>query len=171
MNAAPRSPERTTPSLSILATWVVVRHEQRELGHVAVGAVGIGGADGDLLGGVLAFEHDLLGEDLDAGDLGDARGVVLGAVGDPLEDGLVVLRVGVVELVARMRDGADGLLDERALLGDGEVDAAALMSVAGQTHVVAVGVHAEQGEAEAVLAAGGAVAAAGCRSWRGGRPA
>ena len=145
--------------LADLGDRVVVRHEEREVGDVAVGPVGVGRADGDLLRGVRAFEDGRLREDLDAGDLGDAGGVVLGPSGDPFQDGTVVGGIRLVELVARVGDGADGLLDQRAFLGDGEVDPAA-DHLAGQADVVAGGVHAEEREAETVLAARGAVATA-----------
>ena len=138
---------------------VVVRHEEREIGHITVGTVRIGRPDGDLLGSGLTFEDDLLREDLDTRHLGDARGVVLGAIGDPLEDGLVVLGIGLVELVAGVRHGADGLLDHRAFLGDGEVDTAA-NHLTGEADVVTVRIHTKEGETETILTAGGAVAAA-----------
>ena len=63
-------------------------------------------------------------------------------------------------LAAGVRHGAGGLLEQQALGRDGEVDAPAA-DLAGEAVVVAVGVEAEQREAEAVLAAGRAVAAAG----------
>ena len=63
---------------------VVVRHEEREVRHVAVGAIGIGRPDGDLLGGGLTFENDLLRVDLNARHLGDIGRVILRAVGNPL---------------------------------------------------------------------------------------
>ena len=56
--------------------------------------------------------------------------------------------------------GADGLLQQRALGGHGQVDPPAA-HLAGEAVVVAVGVEAEEREPEAVLAAGRAVAAAG----------
>ena len=138
---------------------VVVGHEEREAGHVAVGAVGVGRTNGDLLRCSLAFEDDLLREDLDTRHLGETRRVILSTVRNPLEDGLVILGISLVELIAGVRHSADGLLDHRALLGDGEVDAAA-DHLTGQADIVAIRIHAEKREAEAVLAAGGAMAAA-----------
>ena len=59
-----------------------------------------------------------------------------------------------------MRHRAHGLLQDQALFGHGQVDAA-IAQLAGEAEVIALGIEAEQREAEAVLAAGRAVAAAG----------
>ena len=87
---------RDDPLLADLGDGVVVGHEQREIGDVAIGAVRVGRPHRDLLGRVHTLEHGGLGEHLDARDLGDAGGVVLGPARDPLQDGAVV---GGVRLV------------------------------------------------------------------------
>ena len=51
---------------------VVVGEEDGEAGDVAVGAVGVAGADGHLLGGALAVEDGVPGVELDADDGGRA---------------------------------------------------------------------------------------------------
>jgi hypothetical protein len=72
----------------------------------------------------------------------------------------VELGLRLEALAARVLDGARRLLDQEALLGDRDADAAA-GHLAGQAEPVAVGVEPEEREAEAVLAARGAVAGAG----------
>ena len=73
---------------------------------------------------------------------------------------LVELAVRLEPLAAGVLDGADGLLEQRAVGGHGQVDPPAA-HLAGQAEVVALGVEAEEREPEAVLAAGRAVAAPG----------
>ncbi len=91
---------------------IVVRHEQRKVRHIAIGAVGVGGAHGDLLRHVLALHDDLVRIDLDAGDGGHILRVVLGAIGDPFDEVFVVNRVRLKALVTRVRHGTDGLFDQ-----------------------------------------------------------
>src|SRR5437868_995264 len=63
---------------------IVVGQEEGEAGHVAVGAVGVSGADGELLGRTLAIEDRLLGIKINTHDLGQLIHVVVGHAGlDP----------------------------------------------------------------------------------------
>ena len=74
---------------------VVVRQEDGQAGDVAVGAVGVAGPDGELLGRALAVEHGLLGIEVDADDRGQLGGVVVGCAGlDPAVQRLVELAAG-----------------------------------------------------------------------------
>ena len=72
----------------------------------------------------------------------------------------VELAGGLEPLAAGMRHGAGGFFEQGALGRDGPVDPAA-DHLAGEAEVVAVGVEAEERDAEAVLAARGPVAASG----------
>ena len=82
-----------------------------------------------------------------------------------LQQRLVVLAVRLEPLAAGVRHGADRLLQQQALRGHGQVDAADA-DLAREAVVVAVGIEAEQRKPEAVLAAGRAVAAAGVAARR-----
>ena len=140
---------------------VVVGQEDGQAGHVAVGAVGVAGPHGELLGRALAVEDGLLGIEVDAHDLGQLGDVVVGRAGlDPAVERLVELAVGLEPLAAGVLDGAGRLLEHGAVGRDGQVDPAA-DHLAGQAEVVALGVEAEERDAEAVLAPGRPVAAPG----------
>ena len=140
---------------------VVVGQEDGQAGDVAVGAVGVAGPDGQLLGRALAVEDGLLGIEVDADDLGQLGDVVVGGAGlDPAVERLVELAAGSNRLPPVCVHGADRLLEQRAVGRDGQVDPAA-DHLAGQAEVVALGVEAEERDPEPVLAARGAVAAPG----------
>ena len=80
---------------------VVVGEEDGQAGDVAVGAVGVAGPDGHLLGRALAVEHACLGIEVDAHDLGQLGDVVVGGAGlDPVVERLVELAVGLEPLAA-----------------------------------------------------------------------
>ena len=140
---------------------LVVRQEDGQAGDVAVGAVGVAGPDGHLLRRALAVEHARLGIDVDADDRGELAHVVVEA---PCLDPLVERPVHSLSVSNRLPPvcctAPIDLLEERAVGGDGQVDPSA-DHLAGQAEVVALGVEAEERDAEAVLAARGTVAAAG----------
>ena len=74
--------------------YIVVGLEDGEGGYVAVGAVGIVGADGEPLRGAFAVEHGFFGVEFDVGDGGDFAGIVEGAFLQPAEDGVVQFAAG-----------------------------------------------------------------------------
>ncbi len=69
---------------------VVVGEEDGQAGHVAVGAVGVPGPDGELLGRTLAVEDTLFGIEVHADDFRELGDVVIRRAGlDPAMKGLV----------------------------------------------------------------------------------
>ena len=105
---------------------VVVGQEDGQAGDVAVGPVGVASPHGELLGRALAVEDGLLGIEVDAHDVGQLAGVVVGRAGfDPAVQGLVELAVGLEPLAAGVGHGARRLLEHRAVRRDGQVDPAA----------------------------------------------
>ena len=140
---------------------VVIRQEYGQAGHVSVAAVGVSGADRELLGRARAVEHALLGVEVHADDLGELGDVVIRrAALDPGVQRLVELAAGIEPLAAGVLHGTDRLLEQGAVGGDRQVDPTA-DHLAGEAMVVAFGVEAEQGDPESVLASCGAVAAPG----------
>ena len=142
-----------------LGRVVVVGEEERERGHVAVGAVAVLRADHDALLLALAVEHGRRREHFHAHRQGDRGGVERGVGLEPADERLVVLVALLHPRAAGVRHLAERLLDECAFGRQCEVDAAAV-EFAREAEVVAVGVEAEQRQAEPVLAAGGPVAPA-----------
>lgn len=137
----------------------IVGGEEGEVGDITLGAVRVAGGDGGLLGSFAAFEDEALGGEGDLDGLRDGCGIVGSAGGDPVEQGLVVLGIGLEELATGVRDLAGGFEEHEALLGSGEIDATADHFLSDAV-VVAFGIVAEEGEHEAVFAAGGTVAGA-----------
>ena len=138
---------------------VVVGHEGGERGDVPVGAVFIAGPGDELLRGPFPFHHPARWVEVHAQDSRRRLGVVWRAGFQPLHQDDVVLALHGELLAAGMRHGTDALLDEQAVLGRGQIDAANA-DFAGQPIVVPLRVEAEQREAEAVLAASRPVATA-----------
>ena len=140
---------------------VVIRQENGQAGDVAVGAVGVAGPHGELLGRALAVEDGPLGIEVDADDFGQLGGVVVGRAGfDPAVQRLVELAARLEPLAAGVIDGARRLREQGAVRGHGQVDPAP-DHLAGQAEVVAFGVEAEERDAKAVLAPRRPVAASG----------
>ena len=116
--------------------------------------------DDDALGLALRREHGLLREHLDADRLRRVLRVARGAGLEPADEEQVVLAARFDPLAAGVRHLAGRLVHDEAVVGRGEVDAPAA-HLARDAEVVALGVVAEQRQAEAVLARGRAVALAG----------
>lgn len=104
---------------------VVGAGEAGKAGDVAIGSIGILGADGELHALAGAFENGLGGFDGDAGGKGDVGGIVFGAVLQPAKHSGVEGVVFLEKFAAGVGNGADGLGEEEGFLGDGEVDTAA----------------------------------------------
>ena len=103
----------------------------------------------------------MLGIEVHADELGQLAHVVVGRAGlDPVVERLIEFAVGLEPLAAGVLHRADRLLQQRAVGGDGQVDAPA-DHLAGQAVMVALGIEAEERDPEAVLAARRAVATAG----------
>ena len=96
--------------------------------------------------------------DINARDLGDRGRVVLGSVGNPFENGLIVSGVSLVELIAGVRHLPHALLNQRAFLRNGEIDAAA-DHFTREADIVTIRIHTEERETEAVFTASGTVTA------------
>jgi hypothetical protein len=107
----------------------------------------------------VAAEHDLVRVQLERHRLGDLLRVVRGTGLQPPEHRPVQVVALLDELPAGVLDGPEGLGDQQALLGDGEVDPAGGLG-AGDAVVVAGRVVPEQGQHEPVLAPGRPVAPA-----------
>ena len=161
-NASPRSPAVTRPFGVDGGGVVVVRQEDGQAGDVAVGAVGVAGPDGQLLGRALAVEDAAPGIEVDADDLGQLGDIVVGRPGlDPAVE-------RPVQLAVRLEPLAAGVLARRRWPSRASVLSAGTARLtrrpthlAGQAEMVALGVEAEEREPEPVLAARGAVAAPG----------
>lgn len=134
--------------------------ETGERGDIAIGAIGVAGADGERDLDIGPGDDHLLGLDLDAGGLWDFSLIELCAIADPLGEGVVEGAAFFKELATGVRDGAIGLGEEERVFREGEVDAAP-GHFGGEAEVIALGIEAVEGEVESVLAAGGAVAGAG----------
>ena len=141
---------------------VVVGEEDGQAGDVAVGAVGVAGPDGHLLGRALAVEHAGLGIEVDADDLGQLGDVVVRDAGLDPADGASGRARSPARTACRRCAGRRRSAFSSSVLsdGNGQVDPPA-DHLAGEPEVVALGVEAEERDPEAVLAARRAVAAAG----------
>ena len=117
------------------------------------------GANDEPLDGVGAFQDRRLGEDVDAGELGDVGRVIRRAGGEPGHQSLVEPAVGAEAHAAGVLHRAQAFPHDQALLGEREVDAPANL-FAREPVIIAIRVEAEQREVEAVLAARRAVACA-----------
>jgi hypothetical protein len=137
----------------------VVAAPQGQACDVAIGAVGVVGHDEDLQRLALADEDGLRWEHLDADERAGGFAVVLGSVGDPVVQRAERFRVRLDPLTALVSDLGSRLAQQQAAFGRRQVDATA-EQVPGQGAMVDLRVVAEQGQAESVLAGGGAVAAA-----------
>ena len=165
-NASPRSPAVTTPSASIFADGVVVASGTAP-GWSRRGRCRrcTSPARPSAASRPCRRARPSAGRSPRSTGVGDGRRVVRGVGLQPADERLVVLVALLDPLPAGVRHLAGRLLDQQALVRQGEVDAPAV-DLAGQPVVVAVGVEAEQRQAEAVLAAGGPVAAAGLQPAR-----
>ena len=130
----------------------VVGDEGAEAGDVAVGAVGVTGAHGELLRRAGAFEHGLGRINFHVHHRGHIARVFGRAGLQPLNHGLVEIAVGFDGFAAGVLHAAGGFFEEEAVVGEGEIDAATDL-FARDAVVIAIGIEAEHGEAEAVLAA------------------
>ena len=135
---------------------LVVGHEQGEVRHVAVAAVGVFRAHRQPLLLALAVQYHRGGVDFERHRRGDLLAVA-GAVGlDPLRERFGV-DIAVAQLAAAgVRHLAAGFFEQQAVGGRGEVQPAPA-GLARQAEMIPVGVEAEQAQPEAVLAARRAV--------------
>jgi hypothetical protein len=105
-------------------------------------------------------EEGFAGDDFEAGEAG-AAGAAGCAEAEPGEEGAVLVGVAGEEAAAAVGGVEEGFAEEEAFFGVGEVDAGEDGGVVGGDVV------AEQGEFEAVLAGGGAVAAGAVAAFDG----
>ena len=139
---------------------VVIGQKHGQAGDVAVGAIGVAGTQGHLLGGTLAVEHAVLGIEVDAHHGGQLGHVVVGRAGlDPVVQRLIELARRLEPLAAGVLNRTDGFFEQGAVGGDGQVDAAA-HHLTSQTVMIALGIEAEERDPEAVLASRRTVARA-----------
>ena len=128
-NASPRLLAVTTPSGVIVAELSLLVRKTRQVGHVAVGAVGVLRAGGELLRRAFAFEHGVLRQQLERRPAWRRRRRLAGR--RPRASGASWCRAGSSSL-KRVPPVCGtlpvGLGQQQALLGDGEVDAAVAIS-------------------------------------------
>ena len=139
---------------------VVVAREHREIRHVAVGAVGVLGADDELLCRPFAVENRGRRIDLHLDHRRYGAGIVGRARLEPADERGVVF-VPLLDLpAATVGHGVDRLLHQQAFLGNGQIEPAA-GKLPREAVVIAVRIKPEQRQPKAVLAPGGAVTTPG----------
>ena len=135
----------------------IVHAEQREIGHVAYGAVRIARRDLGLLRADFAIEdHAIRGQrDFDWQGHGF---VVVGCAGlNPAQQRLVVDGVLGEQASTGVRHFALGLQENQTLFGNGHVDPASHIFL-GEAEVISLGIVAEKRQHETILPARGAMA-------------
>ena len=111
-------------------------------------------------GGALAFQHRTGREDFHVLHGGHRVGIIGHAIADPFTQYFVFRAAGFHQFPAGVRHAVDGFGDQETVLGDSKIDTAATHFLR-QAVVVSLGVKSKQGETEAVLTPGGAVAGTG----------
>ena len=138
---------------------LIVAGENGLTGDVARGAVGIGGHDQELLLPPREIDLHFFRQDANLTRPGARGRLVAGAFGDPLPKQLVIGRTGTDRLASLMRHLGQGLEEHERFLDAHRVDAPAA-EIIHQRLIIVLGVVAAEGQLEAILAFGRAMAGA-----------
>ncbi len=139
---------------------IVVGKEERELGDIAIGAIGVSRTHRHALLGTLTFEHRLLGQNLHGDRLDHIGRIARRICGKPADDGVVFIAAFFHAVAAGVRHQARAFEHDQRFFRQGEIGTAN-RHFAGDAKVIAIGIVAKERKTKAIFAASSAVTGAG----------